>query len=64
MQQDQLGYDVLMCTHNGDHIAHHYTLRNVVYHYANTAALAPALEAPNVILGSRRRPAYDQRPSI
>ena len=45
------------CAGNGDRIARHNAIRDVLFNAAQSAALAPTKEAPNLVPGSSARPA-------
>ena len=45
------------CGGNGDHIARHNAIRDVLFNAAQSAALAPTKEAPNFVPSFSTRPA-------
>ena len=54
---DPFGDHQVGCTGNGDRIARHNAFRDVLFNAAQSAALAPTKEAPNLVPGSSARPA-------
>ena len=54
---DAFGDHQVGCGGNGDRIARHNAMRDVIFSAAQSAALAPTKEAPGVIPGSQSRPA-------
>ena len=54
---DVFGDHQIGCGGNGDRIGRHNAIRDAIYSAAQTAALAPLLEAPSLIPGSSSRPA-------
>ena len=53
---DPFGDHQVGCGGNGDRIAWHNTLRNIIYAAAQSAALVPFRETPGLVPGSQARP--------
>ena len=54
---DPYGDHQVGCGGNGDRIARHNAIRDVIFSAAQSAALAPSKEAPGLVPGSQARPA-------
>ena len=54
---DPFGDHQVGCGGNGDHIARYNAIRDVLFNAAQSAALAPTKEAPNLVLDFSTRPA-------
>ena len=54
---DIFGDHQVGCSGNGDRVAWHNAIRDVVFLAAQSAALAPSKETPNLLAGSAERPA-------
>ena len=54
---DPYGDHQVGCGGNGDRIARHNAIRDILFHAARSAALAPTREAPSVVPDSHSRPA-------
>ena len=54
---DIFGDHQVGCGGNGDRVARHNAIRDVVFLAAQSAALAPSKETPNLLAGSAERPA-------